>query len=163
MRRFLSWIVMILAESVVLFVLNIAVALVRIVMNEIYRLSPILYWAAIIIGGATILGIVFSVIFYGSGIAVKLSQLVWKSKNGLRYKVYGSLCILGYGLTIILSLAKIMTGVDLLLQILFLIASIVFLFVGLEMANSEGGPPTKREILQAKIDKIDAKETEKQQ
>lgn len=163
MRRFLSWIVMILAESVVLFVLNLAVALVRIVMNEIYRLSPILYWAAIIIGGATILGIIFGVIFYGSGIAVKLSQLVWKSKNGLRYKVYGGLCILGYGLTIILSIAKIMPGTDLILQIMFLIASIVFLFVGLEMANSEGGPPTKREILQAKIDKIDAKETEKQQ
>lgn len=162
MRRFLAWIVMFIGENVVLFLLNLALVLVRLVLNEIHRLSPILYWAAIIVGGMTILGILFGVAFYGALIAVKLSQLVWKSKKGTRYVVFGVLCIASYALTIILSLTHVMPNVDIVSQVLFLLASCLFLFAGKTVSEEEGAPPTKREILQAKIDKLDAAEAKKQ-
>ncbi len=162
MRRFLSWIVMVIAFFVMGFLLTLALGLDRLVMGEIYRLSSILYWAAIILGGATILGIFFGIAFWGSMLTVKLSQLVWKSKKGTRYTVWGIYCILNYALMIILGLANVRDGVDIAAQVIYLVASVIFLFIGRSMAEEDGGPPTKRERLQAKIDKIDAAEARKQ-
>lgn len=157
MKRFLSWLVLILCFYLLLMVEGLAVYLISLVFDELNRLSTVLYWAAIVLGGSTVLGVFGWLLFGGTAIVVKASQLVWKSKAGARYLVLGIVSAITYGAGVVMILANVAPG-ELSSNIIFCISSVFLAFIGKSTAIDEGGPPSKREILQEKLDKLDAQE-----
>lgn len=157
MKRFLSWLVLILCFYLLLTIEGLAVHLISLVFDELNRLSTVLYWAAIILGGSTVLGVFGWLLFGGTAMVVKASQMVWRSKAGARYIVLGILSAIIYGAYVVMIFANIASG-KLSQNIVFCISSVFLAFIGKSMADDEGGPPSKREILQAKLDKLDAQE-----
>ena len=158
MKRFLSWLVLLICFYILLSIEGIALYLVGLVLSEINRLSKVLYWAAIILGGSTVVGFFSWVMFGGTSLVVKASQLVWRSKRGTRYIVLGAVYAAIYVLLAIGLLAGYARGGNVVDMIIYCITSIALVFVGKSMAADDGGPPSKREILQAKLDKLDAQE-----
>jgi hypothetical protein len=151
-------VVLLICFYILLSLEGLALFLVGLVLSEIDRLSKVLYWAAIILGGSTIVGFFSWVMFSGTAIVVKASQLVWRSKRGTRYIVLGAVYAVIYALLAIGLLAGYVTGGNVVDMIIYCITSLALIFIGKGIAADDGGPPSKREILQAKLDKLGEQE-----
>ena len=157
MKRFFSWVTLYLTFVVE----NLAVLVVAFasdwLIGELVDVNAILRWIIIIFAGSTILGIIFGVSFYGALFSCKLSQLVWKSQKGLRYCVMGGFFFVYY---IYLTVTSFINGsgfIRILVNILLLVYFGLVVFLGKAMAKDDGAPPTKKEILQAKLEKLESK------
>lgn len=160
MRRFFSWVAVLVVWYVYqLLDLNLW-RLVFWAAGEIYRLNTALYWILVVIGGSTVLGFVSYFVLLSSMCTVKIPQLIWKSKKGLRYKVYsvvvgllGILCVitalLGYSSTKGISIVCGLTDV--------FYAVFVYLLAD-DAVSKDGPPPTKIERMEKKLNKL--RETE---
>lgn len=130
MKRFLSWIVAAVGEYIVLILIELGVRLVGMVFSELHRLSPILYYAALFFGGLTVLGILIGIVFYGSGIAVALSEKIFPSSRGMRYIVIGLLWVFWFGFILIGYAVGYVRGGSIAENIASLIAAIVYVIFG---------------------------------
>lgn len=160
MKRVLSWIVAFLCAYVFRIATYFLIFLAFFIATKIYYFSEILFWVIAVIEGSAIIGAVFWGVILGSAGVVKASQKVWKSKKGTRYKVVGAYYIIAYALvliTIIMGITRsnaVAIGAD--------IATIIFgiglIISGIGAVEEDGAPPTKVEVLEAKLQKLKKKE-----
>lgn len=155
MKRFLSWIVlylMFVVENIVLFIVSrVATEL----LYELGKLGAVLRIILIIAGSGGALGIIGGVCFYGAMFACRLSQQVWRSRKGLRYYLLGGFYTLYYILALFLGITQHAAFSGNLLSFLMLAFCVLVIMMGNVFVSTDDPPPTKREILQAKIDKLD--------
>ena len=163
MRRFLSWIVLYILNFIFyileFYVWRIAVSL----FSGLYASSRAIFFVVLFLGGGELLlGLIYYAIFYGGDLVIRASQGTWRSRNGTRYKVVGVLNIITYAAFIALVIYGGAAGAPLIVNILAYLTMIVFGIVMIttrhEIVDDYGQPLSKRERLQAKIDKLDNEE-----
>lgn len=160
MKRVLSWIVAFLCAYVFRIAAYYLIFLAFFIATKIYYFSEILFWVIVVIEGSAIIGAVFWGVILGSAGVVKASQKVWKSKKGTRYKVVGAYYIITYALvliTIIVGIARA-NAVAIVADIATIIFGIGLIISGIGAVEEDGAPPTKVEVLEAKLQKLKEKE-----
>ena len=162
MKRIASWGVA-LAGSIVFFVAETAVVTLAFVLAEaIMHFSEVLFWLLVIFEGATLLLLAVFGILSASKLVVSLSQRVWKSHHGGRYKIFGALMIIWFVLNSILVLFRFVHLANAFENvIIWLVAigyGIALIYNGITSSAEDGPPPTRKERLAAEINKIDEKE-----
>ena len=100
MKRLLSWIVMTVLEYLMLIAVSFVVSLIIRAFHSIGQLSEGLFWAVVILGGGTVLGVVGSLVFLGNGLVVAASEGICNSRRGTRYIVLSTLIFGMYGFLI---------------------------------------------------------------
>ena len=104
MKRFLSWIVMCLISVVVSLIASLLVGLGGWLIGIISHLSVFLQILCYLVGGSTLLSLIFLPVFYGPPLTVMASEAVCPTKKGTRYKAYAILMLITYILDIIIGL-----------------------------------------------------------
>ena len=165
MRMMFSWIVLILL-CIAFYICEYWIwALVLIIYRFLYQVSSILFWVVVVTTG---LGLVYYAIgglcALGS-LVIRISQKIHHTKKGGRYRVIGIADILFFTLDLIIIITYITQGRygdDAVLTLLAMITMIVFgitlVSQSRRIAYEDGAPLTKKERLQAKLDKIEEKE-----
>jgi hypothetical protein len=162
MKRFLSWLVLMLCNGVVGYVITLIAMLASYLVAVILDMG---IGAVIIVlllcgGVGTGLAIILPALCaYGS---TWLSQKVCKSMNGKRYSVIGTIMIILYGINFLAALIGVFFGDYAIYQVvafaLMVYYSIMIIVVGHERADTDGAPLTKREKLEMRL----AKEKERE-
>ena len=160
MKRVLSWIVAFLCAYVFRIAAYFLIFLAFFIATKIYYFSEILFWVIVVIEGSAIIGAVFWGVILGSAGVVKASQKVWKSKKGTRYKVVGAYYIIAYALVLITIIVGIVqsNAVAIAADIATIIFGIGLIISGIAAVEEDGAPPTKVEVLEAKLQKLKEKE-----
>ena len=166
MKRFLAWCVLALVSLVFYYLEYWFFTLVFLLGNAIYRFSESLFWVLIVCEGFTALGLALLLTISANRAAVACSQLIWRSKGGLRYKVTGAILFIVNLILFVAMLAVKSLGVlnklQYALAILTMVAFGLAMFLrGFTVVSDYGQPPTKREVLEEKIRKLDEKENHK--
>lgn len=159
MKRVLSWFVLILCCTAFYYCEYFVWYFVFLIGDKIYGLNEIVFWVLVVLIGSGAIGSIIAAIVYGSHLTVRASQAVWKSAKGTRYLVYGVINTVFYGFLLIsyfIGTLRTSSG------ILFIFAAatmiifgVVLIILGKNAPSEDGAPPTKREVLQAKLDKLD--------
>ena len=165
MRRLLSWIVLLLLSFAFYICEYWLWALVRFIYLFLYKLSSLLFWVIVLGGGFTLVWVLIGVFSVVIPYIIKWTQSIHHKHNGMRYKVVGVLVAVLFGILAILAVIFVVKDLEIpqpLIQILSYITMVVYgiyLIVSAKQIAEEDGPPlTKRERLQAKLDKLDEKE-----
>ncbi len=165
MRRVLSWIVLLLLSLAFYICEYWMWALVRIIYLFIYKLSSLLFWIIIVSGGLTLVFLLIGAFSAVIPYIIKWTQSIHHTHNGMRYKVVGVFVVLVFAvfsILVVVSVLKDYTISQPLIKILAYITMVgygIYLFVSSKKIAAEDGPPlTKRERLQAKLDRLDEKE-----
>lgn len=130
---------------------------------RILSFSETLFWVLIVLEGGAALGVTATLVIYGGSLSVAVSQSVWKSKKGLRYKLVGWFLVVLNAL-FLLSMILVPDGVRgykplIVAAILtMLIYGISLLISGKAAVQDDGPPPTERERLEARLRELDEKE-----
>ena len=162
MKRFLSWIVTGISISLVYYPFDWLFRLICWGVGELADLSKLVLVLVVLFAGGTILSVIGWLIFIGSGLLAMASQAICKSKNGGRYALWGTVCIIRYVFVMamaIVGVAQFSTplhgyGVS----ICMVLFGIAFIFLGKSKAQEDGPPKSKKEVLQEKLAKEEAKE-----
>lgn len=166
MKRFLSWIVLGVAEWVLGIAVWYTIYFGLWLFNLIYHKVEVLFWVLIVVYGLGAVGAVIIALIAGAKGVASVSQAVWKSKRGARYVVVGLITFLLMGAATSLVLAGLIRGGDLLQFGLYTgfmaLFGLSLIFVGRSVAAENGPPPTKKEILQAKLAKLEEREQDGQ-
>lgn len=165
MKRILSWIALLLGANVFYYIACfVERLLVRIIGGAAEAGIAALVILYILFGS-----VIFAIITVGPWFAahgiVALSQKMWKSNRAMRYWVLGVL----YGLYYILCIILMSVGILVVSQpfwgyveaIFMLYFCIALICTGVSCAKEDGPAPSRREQLQAKLDKEIAKEEKK--
>ena len=160
MRRFLSWLVAALLSFVFYYVEYYFWVLVLLIAEAIRNISDVFFWVLIVAEGGTALGVGFLLVVAASKLVVAASQRVWRSKKASRYTVLGIFTMAFFAIfTAILLFASASFRGNKVLVLLAFVTMIVYgLFTminGFSAVESDGAPPTKREILEEKLRKLD--------
>lgn len=160
MKRVLSWIVAFLCCYVFRIAAYLVFSLAFLIAEKIYYFSEVLFWVIVVVEGTAIIGFAFIGVFGGSSIAVKASQKVWKSKKGTRYLIAGLYYIIGYSLILLCIIIGVATAnvVIICADIATVIFGILLIVAGKAAVAEDGAPPTKTEILEARLQKLKEKE-----
>ena len=163
MKRFLSWLVLAALSVVFYFVEFWFWTLVFWIGDAVLRFSEALFWVLVVCEGMVALGVVVLLVLAGCRGVVAASQAVWKSKSGLRYKVAGSfLVVLNLAVFLLVITAKEGAVAHPFLSAIAYLSMIAFglalLLSGFSVRDDYGAPPTKREVLEEKLRKLDEKE-----
>lgn len=163
MKRLLSWIVLLL--ECVLFA--VVVALLTILAVKLFFLiysgaGATLFWVLVVFEGMAFLGFVLMGIVLGSGLVVAGSQSVWKSKKGARYLTVGIVIFVLYLLSVVFLAVGLVRTSNPYYAVPYWVVMTAFgialSVMGRKTAIDEGGPPTKRQILEQKLAKLDERE-----
>lgn len=162
MKRVLSWIVLLLGANVFYYIACfVERLLVRIIGGAAEAGIAALVILYIVFGS-----LIFAIFTMGPWFAahgiVALSQKIWKSNRATRYWVLGVL----YGLYYILCIILMIVGILVVSQpfwgyveaVFMLYFCIALICTGVSCAKEDGPAPSKREQLQAKLNKEIAKE-----
>lgn len=156
MKRFLSWVVVLLASTAVYYITLYYMKLTFWLDGLIGGLNRAAYVILLIVFILPMFAGIFVIQLYSAMIVPTLSQAVYKSRKGARYIAAGILGILFYGFFILGSIIGFVrlygAGNYLLLASEVLYYGLLILF-GCLQAKEGGGPPSKRERLQRKLDK----------
>ena len=160
MKRVLSWIVAFLCAYIFRIAAYVLIFLAFFIAAKIYYFSEILFWVIVVVEGSAVFGFVCMGVVLGSAGVVKASQKVWKSKKGLRYKVIGAYYIIGYALVLVAIIAGVSSAdaVAIVADIATIIFGIGLIAAGKAAVEEDGLPPTKVEVLEAKLQKLKEKE-----
>ena len=89
MRRFLSWVVLYLASCLTNIIMFVVLSIAAYLFGLIDTLNMFLRILIYIIGGSTLLTLIFFPIHYGSILTVSASEAIKESKKGTRYILFG--------------------------------------------------------------------------
>lgn len=108
--RFLSWVVMAICSVVVYYVAVFLIWLVVLAVGAISTLT--VFWQIVIylLGGSTLIAIIFAPLQYGGILTVSTSEAVKPSKAGTRYKVFAIAIMVLFALEFIASI--IISAID---------------------------------------------------
>lgn len=106
MKRFLSWIVLIVMGYIVSLLTSLVMGLGAYIFALIDELNAFLKILIYLVGGTTLLSILIAPIYYGCMFTVPASESVKKSRKGLRYIIYSVYNLLMSVVYIILGFAQ---------------------------------------------------------
>ena len=162
MRRFFSWVTLGVCEwifaVVAWYVVRFGVYLFYLLRSKVGGLA----WLAVGLEASAAFGFFLVAIFVGTKFVVSASQTVWRSKAGARYIVFGVITSVLMGALLIFSFIGAVSGGDLPSFIGY--CAVMFLFglfligIGKGAVNDDGLPPTKKEVLEAKLAALEEKE-----
>lgn len=160
MKRLLSWIVAFLCAYVFRVAAYYMLYLAFFIAAKIYYFSEVLFWVIVVLEGTAIIGFVIMGVVMGSAAVVKASQKVWKSKKGTRYNVIGAYYIISYAILLITVIAGVAQSglVVIVADVVTIIFGIALIVAGKGAVDEDGVPPTKVEVLEAKLQKLKEKE-----
>ena len=150
MKRFCSWIILVVLTFLAKVLMNLIVLLTSWVLGKLSSLSTTLFWILIIFYGGSILS--FLLFLYGAGahLVAHTVQSIHPSKTGMRYIVvavinvlYGAFVIWGYYVGVITG-GSILQNIALACGTIF---TVIVAIVGKGLANEE-----KEKELQGKIE-----------
>lgn len=169
MRRVLSWLVLLIL-TVVFYICEYWLwVLVQGIYLFLYKLSPILFWVVVLGGGLTLVWMLIAVISTVIPMIIQWTQSVYHTHSGLRYKIVGIMVALFFALNAVLTVVFVMRDKPISRPLVMLLACLTMVGYGIylvasssRIADEDGPPLTKRERLQAKLDKLDEKERNQQ-
>lgn len=163
MKRFLSWCQIVLFFSVFYYLMHLYVRIAQWANEVAISCGTVIYIVLFLSIGITILCGFVALPVFGAFLSVFVSQKIYKSKRGARY-IVSAVLHAGYYLFFVLGIAggvfihtaeKATWYIILSCNILFAIVVAVY---GRIAAKEDGAPPSKREKLEAKLNKISEKE-----
>lgn len=105
MKRFLSWVTLLILDVLAMTVLGLLAVLCYSLGLAIYNTHPALFWIIIFVGGSFGFGIISALSYTLPSFIVNICERIYKSRKGIRYYVIGGLIIALYLYDIIYGLA----------------------------------------------------------
>ena len=138
MKRFCSWIILLVFTYLARLLLGLIITLTTWVLAKISDLSTVVYWIILIVYGGSIFSFLIYMFFGGAYLIVHTVQSIHESKTGARYIVVAIMNVLFTVFLIFGQYAGFVTGGSTLTMVAYVahaILTVVVAFIGKSAAN----------------------------